>query len=68
MKTETAAIEGAKEEAAKNGIRMAVTFNPYAEHDHEAWGYCPEAAAAIFSHEEVRKTVDPDGSVKEVTK
>lgn len=58
--TETQARAEAQAIANRDGIVMAVTFDPWAEYETDRWGYCPEAAAAkCFPLEEVRATLHP---------
>ena len=47
--------------ANRDGIRMVVTFDPYAETEDETqkFGYFPEAATKIFKYEEVIETIKP---------
>jgi hypothetical protein len=65
--TKKQATEEATAIAARDGIKMVVTYNPYAETDDEAekYGYHPHsiAAAAIFSYDEVVKTIRPTGEI-----
>ena len=59
--TKEQATDEATEIAKNDGIRMVVTFDPYAENedDTQNFGYFPQAAIEIFSHEEVIDTIEP---------
>jgi len=57
--TKEQATSGATRIAKSDGIRMVVTFNPYAEtlEESEKFGYHPLAAVDIFPYEEVVATI-----------
>ena len=59
--TKQKATDEATEIAKRDGIRMVVTFDPYAETDDDTqkFGYFPQRAIEIFSHEEVIDTIEP---------
>jgi sugar/nucleoside kinase (ribokinase family) len=58
MTKEQATTEAARI-AKSDGIRMVVTFNPYAEtlDESEKFGYHPLAAVDIFKYEKVVDTI-----------
>ncbi len=58
MTKEQATIE-ATEIAHRDGIRMVVTENPYAENEDETFGYFPAGAVSIFKYEKVLDTIEP---------
>jgi hypothetical protein len=59
--TKKQATSEATEIAKRDGIRMVVTFDPYAEEadDTQKFAYFPERAIQIFAHEEVIDTIEP---------
>jgi hypothetical protein len=57
--TKEQAILEAKKIAREDGIRMIVTFNPYAEYKTDEWSYLPAAAKSIFSHDEEKFRFEP---------
>ena len=61
MTKKRATIEATKI-ANRDGIRMVVTWDPYAENSEasEAYGYFPKRAAGIFNLEEIVETIDPE--------
>lgn len=48
VRTLEAATRAAAEEAAAGRVALAVYFDPAAESEHEAWGYCPPHAARML--------------------
>jgi hypothetical protein len=59
--TREQATREATEIANRDRIRMVVTFDPYAENADETqnFGFFPESAIEIFSHENVEETIVP---------
>jgi len=58
--TLTQAVKEATEVAKRDGIKMVVTFNRYAEADYEwqKYSYHPDAARHIFKYERVIDTIE----------
>jgi len=54
-------MDEAKEVAEREGIRMVVTFDPYAENQDETqnFNYFPSAATGIFKYEKIEATIEP---------
>ena len=61
MREERAILE-AQQVSDEDGIRMVVTFDPYAEFPSEEWGYMPADAIEIFKYHEIRHTISPGGN------
>ncbi len=55
------AMIGAQKVADREGLRMVVTFDPYAENGDTSqnYGYFPARATGIFMLEEKVETIDP---------
>ena len=60
--TKKRAMKEATEIAKRDGIRMVVTWDPYAENPvaSENYGYFPKRAAGIFNLEEIVETIEPE--------
>ena len=61
--TRERATKEAREIAERDGIRMVVTIDPYAENPDvtQNYGYFPNAATGIFRYEKVVETIEPGG-------
>ncbi len=59
--TREQAVDEATAIAEREGIRMVVTFDPYAENQDETqnFNYFPKAATGIFKYEKIKATIEP---------
>lgn len=64
--TRETAMARAQVEADLLGVTLIVTYNPYGEGEHESdnYGYLPEGALKIFTHETVVATISPEKDPK----